>query len=112
MIKPAYCPVLNEYVVFNSKGFRHLRYDTHGKPRNRKEQLYKLQLLRYVVAVIKKSSVIYDYKKEQYSHPLGKYYEIWELQAKIDGISSPISVILRRIGTGNIAFLSVWKNKK
>ena len=52
-----YCPILNEDVIFNSKGFYHLRYDSAKRERKIKE------------------------------------------------------VVLRRIGTGNITFLSVWKKQ-
>lgn len=111
-IKLVPCPILNEDVVFNSKGFYHLRYDSFGKERKIKEQAYKIGLLPLVIPVIKKATKIHDYKKEQYSKPLGKYYEIWELRELVgEKNSTLVSVVLRRIGTGNISFLSVWKNK-
>ena len=50
-------------------------------------------------------------KKEQYSKPLGKYYEIWELKEPAGKGNTLVSVVLRRIGTGNITFLSVWKRR-
>ena len=106
-----YCPILNEYVFFNSKGFYHLRYDSFGKARNVKEQMYKIGLLPLVIPVIKNANRINEYKKEQYSKPLGKYYEIWELKETVGKGNTRVSVVLRRIGTGNITFLSVWKKK-
>lgn len=110
-VKSVDCPILNETVIFNSKGFYHLRYDSHGKQRSKKEQKYKIGLLPLVIPVIKYANSIHEYKKEEYSKPLGKYYEIWELRALV-GKKYPkiISVVLRRIGNGNITFLSVWKN--
>ena len=107
-----YCPILKQDVVFNSKGFYHLRYDTHEKQRLVKEQIYKFNLLPLVIPVIKNATKIFEYKKQQYSKPLGKYYEIWELR-EIMGEKSPteVSVILRRIGDGNITFLSVYDRK-
>lgn len=107
-----YCPILNEDVVFTSKGFYHLRYDSHGKFRRVKEQMYKMGLLPLVIPVIKNATTIFEYKKEQYSKPLGKYYEIWELQCCAGKSNTLVSVVLRRIGTGNITFLSVWKHEK
>lgn len=106
-----YCPILNDHVIFNSKGFYHLRYDTFGKKRSVKEQSYKLGLLPLVIPVIKNAAKIHDYKKEQYSKPLGKYFEIWELREIVGKQKTMVSVILRRIGNGNITFLSVWKKK-
>jgi hypothetical protein len=108
-----HCPILDEEIIFNSKGFNHLRYDSHHKERLVKEQVYKIGLLPLVIPVIKSATQIYEYKKEQYSKPLGKFYEIWELRAVV-GEKTPtlLSVVLRRIGDGNITFLSVWKHKK
>jgi len=111
-IGKVYCPILNEHVLFNSKGFYHLRYDSFGKARSVKEQTYKMGLLPLVIPVIKNASKIHDYKKEQYSKPLGKYYEIWELKDMAGKGNAMVSVVLRRIGTGNITFLSVWKKKE
>jgi hypothetical protein len=106
-----YCPILNEYIFFNSKGFYHLRYDTFGKARTRSEQAYKMGLLPLVIPVIKNATKIHDYKKQQYSKPLGKYFEIWELKEVVGSQKTLVSVVLRRIGTGNITFLSVWKKR-
>jgi len=106
-----YCPILNEYIFFNSKGFYHLRYDSHGKMRSVKEQMYKIGLLPLVIPVIKNATQVYDYKKKEYSKPLGKYFEIWQLNEVVGQQSTTVSVVLRRIGTGNITFLSVWKKR-
>ena len=113
-VEKVYCPILNQYVVFNSKGFYHLRYDSHGKRRDVREQKYKIGLLPLVIPVIQLATSIADFKKEQYSKPLDKYYEIWELKEVVGKQKALVSVILRRIGDGNITFLSVWKkeNKK
>ena len=108
-VEKVYCPILNQYVVFNSKGFYHLRYDSHGKRREISEQKYKIGLLPLVIPVIQLATSVADYKKEQYSKPLGKYYEIWELKEIVGRQKALVSVVLRRIGDGNITFLSVWK---
>ncbi len=111
-VSDVYCPVLDANIVFNSKGFYHLRYDSHGKERVIKEQRYKLTLLPLVKAVIKCATSIHEYRKEEYSKPLGKYFEIWEIKATVGKSNTTVSVILRRIGTGNITFLSVFKEKE
>ncbi|MCX6718839.1 MAG: hypothetical protein NTZ38_00445 [Candidatus Taylorbacteria bacterium] len=67
-IGKVHCPILNEDVIFNSKGFYHLRYDTHGKERTKNEQRYKLNLLPLVIPVIQNAVSIYEDKKEQYSN--------------------------------------------
>lgn len=107
-----HCPILNEDIVFNSKGFSHLRYDSFGKERKKSEQMYKIGLLPLVIPVIQTATGVFDYKKEQYSKPLGKYYEIWELKECVGKQNTWVSVVLRRIGNGNITFLSVWKHEK
>jgi hypothetical protein len=106
-----HCPILNEDVVFNSKGFYHLRYDNFGKRRSFSEQCYKIGLLPLSIPVIKGATKIYDYKKEQYSKPLGKFYEIWELKEVVGRQKTTVSVVLRRIGDGDITFLSIWKKR-
>jgi hypothetical protein len=111
-IGTVHCPILNEQVVFNSKGFYHIRYDSFGKARSIKEQSYKLGLLPLVIPVIKNATKIQDYKKRQYSKPLGKYFEIWELKEVVGAQKTTVSVVLRRIGDGNITFLSVWKKRE
>ncbi|MCX6713867.1 MAG: hypothetical protein NTV48_02065 [Candidatus Vogelbacteria bacterium] len=111
-IGKVWCPILNQNIVFNSKGFYHLRYDSFGKARPKQEQMYKLGLLPLVIPVIKCATNIHEYKKEQYSKPLGKHFEIWELKEIVGQQRSLVSVVLRRIGNGEITFLSVWKKKE
>ena len=65
-----------------------------------------------MIPVIKCATNIHDYKKQQYSKPLGKYFEIWELKEVVGQNKTMVSVVLRRIGDGNITFLSVWKKKE
>jgi len=104
------CPILTENVVFTSKGFHHLKYDGSGRGRKVKDHHRRLTVLPYSVDVIKNATSIYEYKKNIYSKALGKYVDIWELRAVVGPDKESISVVLRRIGTGNIAFYSVWKN--
>lgn len=107
-----YCPILKEWVVFNSRGFYHLRYDTNGKSRSIAEQIYKLRLLPLVIPVIKNAVSVFDYKKDQYSEKSGEHYEIWELRHNA-GKQNPtnVSVVLKRIGNGKIAFFSDYDRK-
>ena len=35
-IKKVYCPCINEDVIFNSKGFHHIKYDGSGRARSKK----------------------------------------------------------------------------
>jgi len=111
-IKKVYCPILKEYIVFNSKGFHHLIYP-NGKRRPQKEQMYKLGLLPLIIPVIKNSTKISKYEK-CFVKDLGKEAEFWVLMEIVGKQNTLTKVILRRVGTGNITFLSVMKiqNKK
>ncbi len=102
-----YCPILKEYIIFNSRNFNHLIYP-NGKWRPKKEQMYKLGLLPLVIPVIKNSTKISQYEK-CFVKNLGKEAEFWTLTEIVRGHQTLIKVILRRVETGNIAFLSVMK---
>lgn len=109
-IKKVYCPILKECVIFNSKGFNHLIYP-NGKWRPKKEQMYKLGLLPLVIPVIKNARTIYQYKKF-FVKDLGKEAEFWILKEIVGKRKTETKVILRRVGTGNITFLSVMKKRE
>ncbi len=106
-INSVFCPILDEEVVFNSKGFYHLKYKSSGTKRPKKEQMYKIGLLPLVIPVIKKASEVHDYKK--INSDSNKTTEIWELRALAGKQDTQVSVVLRRMGDGKIHFFSVWK---
>ncbi len=106
-IKAVFYPILDEDIVFNSKGFYHLKYKSSGTKRPKKEQLYKIGLLPLVIPVIKKATEIHDYKRINLDN--NKYIDIWELRATAGKQYTQVSVVLRRIGDGKIHFFSVWK---
>ena len=109
-IVKVYCPILKEYIIFNSKGFHHLIFP-NGRWRPKKEQMYKLGLLLLVIPVIKNAKVISKYKK-CFVKDLDKEAEFWTLTEIAGKQKTLIKVILRRIGTGNITFLSVMKKQE
>ena len=53
-----YCPILKEYVLFNSKGFYHLRYDAQEKSTLQKSRLFweesAIETLLFLVFMIEK----------------------------------------------------------
>lgn len=106
-IKKIYCPVLKQDVFFTSKGFHHLIYPG-GKMRPIKEQMYKLGLLPLAIPVIKNAKKIYKYEKS-FIKDLGKEAEFWILRETVGRQKTLTKVILRRVGTGNIIFLSIMK---
>lgn len=114
-IKKVYCPCINEDIIFNSKGFHHIKYDGFGKARSIKQQMYRLGILPLAIPVIKNATKIYKYNSPKYLNTCEKYVEFWALRQKVGKQNTTIKVILRRIGTGNITFHSIMKkndNKK
>ena len=116
---PVYSKVLNEYVVFNTKGFNHLRFRTDNTPRNKKEAKYKLGLLPLVRPVIHNAPVFEKYTRR--TSPVGgsrkvvlKEIDYWSIVAVVGKQNVKIRVVIRRIGNGQIHFWSVMKlhNKK
>lgn len=110
-IHRVYCPCLDEYIIFNAKGFHHFIYDGSNKIRSIKSQVYRMNLLPLVIPVIKQAKVI-----DQYIHPRqirfsSKKVEDWSLKSIVGSKKILIKVVLRRKGDGNIFFLSVMKIK-
>jgi hypothetical protein len=109
-IGKVYCPCLQSSVVFNSKGFYHMRYDGTGTIRHIREQMYKMGLLPLAIPVIKNASKIYHYSNE-YSKNIGKYVHYWALREVVGKQQTTVTVILRKVGTGNLTFHSIMKNR-
>ena len=57
-IKECYCPILQEIIVFNSKGLRHFKYDGTGHARSRKEHMYRMGLIPLIKPVIQTATKI------------------------------------------------------
>jgi hypothetical protein len=110
-IGKCYCPVLKEEIFFNSKGFYHLMYDGLGHHRTQKETMYKMGLLPLVIPVIKTTKEILQNDKE-YSKNLRRVVEYWQLKKVVGKQRTTVIVVLRRIGSGQINFYSVWKKDK
>ncbi len=108
-IGKVFCPVLNEWVIFNAKGFYHLQYDGTGSRRAQEQRIYRMYLLEFSQDVVQSSAEIVDYRK-QYSKSAKKEVEYWTLK-KLVSDRKAVIVILRRIGTGNIIFYSIWRDK-
>ncbi len=106
-----HCPILNEDIIFNSKGFHHLLFDGLGHARTHKERMYRLGLLPLIIPVLKTSKKIHEYVPQQYSKSLNKDVEYWILKETVGRQETLVTVVLRRIGSGNITFYSIWKKK-
>lgn len=110
-VRKSYCPILNEDIIFNAKGFHHLLFDGLGHPRSHKERMYKLGLLPLAIPVLKTATSIYEYTPPQFSKSLNKNVEYWILKEVVGKQKTVVTVVLRRIGTGQITFYSIWKKQ-
>jgi len=102
-----HCPCLGTDVIFNSKGFYHLRYGSDGKERSIEEQVKRLQFLSHVPNIIKSTNYVYEHRSDSESSK-----EYWAFQKNFSG--NRVRIVLTRTGNGNIIFLSVMEktNKK
>lgn len=110
-IVSVYSPLLQETVYFTSEGFNHLLFKSNRSPRKLSERYMKLMCLSYTVKVISKCKtasetrqyirLVRGKKKTATSHEL--VYEIEE--------GKMIRVIVERVGTGKLKFLSVMPHK-
>jgi len=116
----AYCKYLNERVKFNRHGFQHTLRDGRGHYRGKKDALMRLHLLPWAPVVIRTAinmpSVDILPVKDQ-RNKLGKDITYFELQGvvKTGGPKRPkyidITVILRRIGNGDLHYYSIRYTK-
>lgn len=71
--------------------------------------MYRLGILPLAIPVIKCATKIYKYTPPECLNKLEKSVEYWALREKVGRQNTTITVILRRIGSGNIAFHSIMK---
>ncbi len=113
--KTLYSPYFKTDVVLNSDGFHHLQFSAR-RERNKREQLFKFNLLPLGLEIIRKSGTIQEYRKQlmrvgkkSLTDGLAptKEVEYWGLIAIIGEKRIKVRTVLRRVGDGNITFWSV-----
>jgi hypothetical protein len=115
-IGSVYCPALKKKVIFNSDGFRHLLYESNGKPRTVQERIYKLTLLPLVIPTIKSAASINEERDIQVRY--GRKSDSKIKNGKACALVAPVGknglvkvrVILNKIGDGHLTFRSVMKH--
>jgi|SRR3989344_4944465 len=118
--KEIYCPYFKTNVVLNSDGFHHLQFSAR-RERNKREQIFKFDLLPFGMEIIKKSGTVQEYRK--LLTPIGKKspidgsvkmkeVEYWGLVAIVGPKGVKMRTVLRRVGDGNITFWSVMLYSK
>ncbi len=115
LIKDTYCPLLNEIVYFNNKGFYHATHDGRGKIRGELDARMRLHLLPYIATVIKKSNQFGSPARiipnNSPNSKTGHELIFYELRHSLN-THKTISVILRKQGNGQLHYFSVKYARK
>ncbi len=107
-IKSTYCLALKEDVIFNSQGLRHLRYDGRGVARSKKEYHKRIKLLPSALNIVKSSPVFSSHDRRYKTEAKSQFVDYWSIRAVVGPREVLVTVILRRIGKGQIIFYSVF----
>ena len=100
--------ILKENVIFNRYGWIHLSFTSGGHKRPKKDRNLRLHLFKFANQVVKKAKVVIKETEGAVLSKRGierkaKYYEI----ASECGDGNHITVILRKIESGNLHFYSL-----
>lgn len=118
--KEIYCPYFHSKIILNSDGFNHLQYKPNRTPRNLKEQIYKLSLLKTALGTIPKCGTLQEYRiqTERYGklqkdgfHKM-KQVQYWGFHSITESKKNKIKIILKQVGDGHVIFWSVMPYKK
>jgi len=104
---PCLCNAIGEVVHFNADGLRHLLFK-RNRPRSKRERDYRLALIPHIPYAI-----LHARKATQKAHSDPKC-KLWVLEW-VETKTTPkltVKVVLRKIGNGNVHFLSIMQKKK
>lgn len=106
------CPVINERVMFNNQGWKHISFDGKGHRRNSKSIYMRLKLVIFAPEVIQQAStVIKDEIRTLQINNVDRKVRFIELALSIKNSRSHVTVILRRIEEGTLHYYSVRRTK-
>jgi len=117
-----YCPYFKEKVVFNSKGWKHLRFKSNRKARSRKEQYSRFKLFYLAPKILEQSHTlqgIWQTKKFEQQKTNSRWERIlkevtyYEFVAIMDNVRT--KVIIKEVMGEEKYFLSVipfWRINK
>ncbi len=80
---------------------------SRAQARSVAEQIYRMKLLDVAVFAINAAQYISEHRAVRREYNKKDIVEYWALRVAID--KKLISIILRKRGTGNIIFYSIWK---
>ena len=112
------CPFMGEVIHFNKIGFYHATHDGRGKLRGESNSRMRLHLLPWIYRVIKKSRHYGEpprvISKADPENNTGQEVVFYEICYKFNGSDGKkiVSVILRRVGKGDLHYYSVRYTKK
>lgn len=110
------CPILEENVHFTAEGYFHLINESNStpgdtNPRNPAEQYLKLMYLRHAKTVLK-YSILIEEKRKNRKKVKGKWKDVLQTEIIYEIKGEKISVIVERVGNGNVKFLSIFPTNK
>ncbi len=120
-VDSAQCTYLNEKVKFNKHGFHHALRDGRGHYRTEKDATMRLNLLPWAPVVVRNSAYMPNTELRPVDDPrnkLGKPITFFELQCVVKhkvgrkNKYTDITVILRRIGNGELHYYSIRYTKR
>jgi len=100
-----WCPALNDYVVFNSEGFRHLIWK-EGKHRFKSEQKRRFALISCAEEILKNENANLSYRETNNAVRV----RFWAFTEKRD--DKAIKLIVRQQDGGRKHFLSIFETNK
>jgi hypothetical protein len=97
-----WCPALNDYIVFNKRGFQHLMRKK-GLLRPKTEQIRRFLILPYVKDILEDSKTLpsHSVREDKESR-----IDLWIFAANIQNLH--VKVIIRQTQTGRKHFLSIY----
>lgn len=117
-----YCPYFKEKIIFNAKGFRHLKFKSDQVARVKEDQYARLKLLRFAPLIIKESRTVQgicEVKKFERQNINSRWENVlkevtfYEFVAVVENLR--IKVIVKWVEGGQKHFWSVipyWKIDK
>lgn len=106
-----YCKAINDHVVFNNHGWKHLAFDGKGHRRNSDNIFMRLKLVLHAPAVIEHGSIVKDEIVEVLINEKQLKVRNIELAHPIDGTNHHVTVIIRRIEESTLHYYSVRRTK-
>jgi len=103
-LAPCFCNAIEQTIHFNAEGLKHILYKQH-RPRSKKEQAYRLSLIPHLQHAITTAKTA---TRKSHTDPR---CTLWILEWIEVEDNLKIKIVLRKIGNGNVHFLSVMGKK-